>query len=106
MNNLYLKTNLLRVILLSLLVAIVLPAVFSHRLMRSAFAGPLANESNLSMPEQSIATGIVESYGRLPLIFEANEGQTDEQVKFLSRGPGYDLFLTAAGAVLRLRDPR
>src|SRR5262249_30588695 len=36
----------------------------------------------------------VESYGKLPLSFEANQGQTDRQVKFLSRGGGYSLFLT------------
>jgi hypothetical protein len=27
--------------------------------------------------------------------FEANKGQTDEKVKFLSRGSGYTLFLTS-----------
>lgn len=30
----------------------------------------------------------------LPLSFEANRGQTDPAVKFLSRGDGYALFLT------------
>ena len=30
----------------------------------------------------------------VPLSFEANQGQTDSQVKFLSRGDGYSLFLT------------
>jgi len=42
-------------------------------------------------------------YGRLPLSFEANQGQTDSQVKFLSRGRGYSLFLTPKEAVLVLR---
>src|SRR5690349_18955016 len=37
---------------------------------------------------------IKESYGKLPISFEANEGQTDAQVKFLARGDGYSLFLT------------
>jgi uncharacterized protein (TIGR03437 family) len=46
---------------------------------------------------------VSESYGQLPLQFEANHGQTDEQVKFLARGSGYTLFLTATEAVLRLR---
>ena len=46
---------------------------------------------------------IVEGYGRLPLSFEANQGQTDPQVKFVSRGPGYSLFLTTSEAVLTLR---
>jgi hypothetical protein len=48
-------------------------------------------------------TSLTESYGKLPLSFEANEGQTDRRVRFLARGGGYALFLTPAGAVLRLR---
>jgi hypothetical protein len=38
----------------------------------------------------------------MPLSFEANAGQTDSRVKFLSRGPGYTLFLTGNEAVLAL----
>jgi len=47
-------------------------------------------------------------YGRLPLHFEENRGQTDAQVRFLSRGAGYALFLTRDEAVLQLRkaEPR
>ncbi len=44
-----------------------------------------------------------EGYGRLPLSFEANHGQTNARVKFLSRGPGYSLFLTSTDAVFALR---
>jgi hypothetical protein len=43
------------------------------------------------------------SYGNLPLTFEANQGQTSSEVKFLSRGKGYTAFLTAGGIVLSLR---
>jgi len=46
---------------------------------------------------------IVHSYGQLPLTFELNQGQTDPRVKYLSRGPGYSLFLTPNEAVLSLR---
>ena len=46
---------------------------------------------------------VAANYGKLPLIFEANRGQTDARVKFLSRGPGYTLFLTESEAVLSLR---
>jgi uncharacterized protein YneR len=46
---------------------------------------------------------LVEAYGKLPLSFEANQGQTDRQVKFLSRGSGYTLYLTPIEAVLVLR---
>ena len=45
-------------------------------------------------------------YGKLPLIFEANRGQTDSRVKFLSRGNGYTLFLTATETVLALAGRR
>jgi hypothetical protein len=45
------------------------------------------------------------AYGRLPLSFERNGGQTDPQVQYLARGAGYTLFLTAQEAVLALRAP-
>ena len=45
------------------------------------------------------------SYGKLPLSFEANEGQQNQQVQFLCRGSGYDLFLTNREAVLVLTKP-
>lgn len=45
------------------------------------------------------------AYGKLPLAFEANQGQSDPQVKFLARGQGYSLFLTETEAVLTLRPP-
>jgi len=42
------------------------------------------------------------AFQKLPLVFEANTGQIDPAVKFLSRGSGYTLFLTADEAVLAL----
>jgi photosystem II stability/assembly factor-like uncharacterized protein len=39
-------------------------------------------------------------YGDLPLSFEANYGQTDPEVRFLSRGCGYNLYLTPKEAVM------
>ena len=44
-------------------------------------------------------------YGHLPLSFEANQGQTDDQVQFLAQGQGYTLFLTAREAVFAFRPP-
>jgi hypothetical protein len=46
-------------------------------------------------PDLATQDKVVQTYGRLPLTFEANHGQTDAQVKFLSRGPGYTLFSLA-----------
>ena len=42
-------------------------------------------------------------YLALPLSFEQNLGQTDDQVDFLARGSGYTVFLTEGDAVLSLR---
>jgi hypothetical protein len=44
----------------------------------------------------------MENLGRLPLSFERNDGQADREVKFLSHGRGYTLFLTGDEAVLKL----
>ena len=43
------------------------------------------------------------AYLSLPLSFEANQGQTDPRVNFLSRGSGYTLFVTSEEAVLKRR---
>ena len=43
------------------------------------------------------------SYGKLPLVFERNQGQLDQTVKFLSRAAGYKIFLTETGATFQLR---
>ena len=43
---------------------------------------------------------ILDIYGKLPLAFESNRGQTDARVKFLSRTGRYTLFLTGDEAVL------
>ena len=51
--------------------------------------------------ETNAPANIKSDYGKLPLSFEANQGQTDSQVKFLARSSGYALFLTANEAVLR-----
>jgi hypothetical protein len=40
--------------------------------------------------------------GRIPIAFEPNVGQTAPSVSFLSRGPGFNFFLSGASAVLAL----
>lgn len=52
--------------------------------------------------DAAIQLRVDQAYGKLPLTFEANQGQTDSQVKFLSRGTGYMLFLTSTEAVVVL----
>src|SRR6187397_1801550 len=59
-------------------------------LLSSSQAVPVA-------PERSAAHAY-----QLPLTFEINQGQTDDRVDFLARGPGYNIFLTATEAVFAL----
>ncbi|HEV2306443.1 MAG TPA: hypothetical protein VGR93_13045, partial [Candidatus Acidoferrales bacterium] len=61
-----------------------------------------ASASGLSKPDPLTQRRILKAYGELPLAFEKNQGQTNSPVKFISRGPGYTLFLTADEAVLSL----
>src|SRR5271163_2615243 len=64
-----------------------------------AQAGPASEAA--SQPS-TIAPAVAANYGKLPLSFEANQGQSDPQVRFTSRGNGYSLFLTDSEAVLAL----
>ncbi len=71
---------------------------------------PLTNQNarvvspiSSSQADQKAQAKILDGYGKLPLSFEANHGQADERVKFLSRTGGYTLFLTGDEAVLALR---
>src|SRR5450432_4279493 len=65
----------------------------------SLLGAPTASAANTKPATASQETA-TERYGDLPMSFEANRGQTDGQVRFLSRGSGYSFFLTQSGAVL------
>src|SRR6478609_7907658 len=62
------------------------------------FLGLLSSsQAALTTPERSAAHLL-----QLPLTFEVNQGQTDDRVDFLARGPNYNIFLTATEAVFAL----
>ena len=42
----------------------------------------------------------LDAYGKLPLSFIPNEGQTDEAVRYYAQGAGYGFFFTHEGAML------
>src|SRR5579863_2517465 len=69
---------------------------------RSSQAGRLTTAGNTPT---NAKIHVLDLYSQQPLSFERNDGQTDAQVKFISRGNGYTLFLTSAEAVLALRTP-
>ncbi|HKX32294.1 MAG TPA: SBBP repeat-containing protein [Blastocatellia bacterium] len=61
------------------------------------------SRTGLAAADRSTKARVSEAYGKLPLRFEANDGQVSPEVKFVSRGRGYNLFLTPAEATLALR---
>ncbi|MBI2989559.1 MAG: hypothetical protein HYY45_22595, partial [Deltaproteobacteria bacterium] len=73
-------------------------------LITSANAKPPASPTSPQIP-QATKDRIQATFLKAPLHFEANQGQSDGQVKFLARGSGYTMFLTATEAVLVLRKP-
>jgi hypothetical protein len=77
------------------------PAAQSSSANAPSRPAAVVNDSSRRIPPASQAR-LLEAYGRLPLSFEFNQGQTDPRVKFLSRGSGYSLFLTSDEAVLTL----
>jgi Beta-propeller repeat len=63
-------------------------------------SAPAAMDSRVADPTERAR--IAANFGSLPLSFEPNLGQTDPQVKFLSRNSHYNLFLTSNEAVFTL----
>jgi len=49
------------------------------------------------LPPQNPAVGQTEESLGSPISFEPNQGQADDAVKFMARGPGYTLYLTHEG---------
>jgi hypothetical protein len=79
-------------------------ALFRPHVMKAgpgSAKSPKVTVSQAAAPAQKMQ--LAENYGKLPLSFEANQGQVDSRVKFLSRGRGYTLFLTGSEAVLNLQ---
>jgi hypothetical protein len=103
----------LKFIVLTVAVLLALSGVYSFYL-KNNLIGNLTN--NFNKPSENIGSNeksaetevekkrqVAENYGRLPINFEPNVGQTDEKVKFTARGQGYSLFLTDSEAVLALK---
>lgn len=60
-------------------------------------------EQRSAIDDAKSKTRVIDAYGKLPLSFEANEGQFDSRVKFVSRARKQRLLLTSTEAILSLR---
>jgi hypothetical protein len=64
---------------------------------QSRAAAPVSEPG--SAPQRSEKEAL-EAYGKLPLAFVPNEGQTDETVRYYAQGAGYGFYFTSEGAIL------
>jgi hypothetical protein len=72
-------------------------------IQRMQAAGNILPDRQVSAAPTKTQPRLAASYGKLPLSFEANQGQTDARVRFLARGSGYTIFLAGGESVLSLR---
>lgn len=83
--------------ILSFVVVITSGLVFAQQLraVRASMLSPAT--ARKSQPE------LPASFGKLPLSFEANQGQLDSKVKYFARGDGYGILLKKNEAIFHLR---
>lgn len=77
----------------------------SHELRKTLGLETAGSKSN-SDSDAAAKAKVKQQYGRLPMNFEMNQGQADDSVRFLSRGHGYQVFLTDGEAALVLQSAK
>lgn len=87
-------------IVASVSVAVLAFAGVTHLCYQRATVPQLTASASAARAEQSSRART--NFGALPLAFEANQGQTDPQVKYMARGSGYAVFLTPNDTVFAL----
>jgi hypothetical protein len=87
-----------------LFVALAVIALASFYLLSSGSAPEASTPVVAASSRRAVRTTaqVRDAYGQLPLSFEANRGQTDEEVNFLARGAGYMLSLSPTEAIFAL----
>src|SRR5450432_584881 len=70
-------------------------------MQRPVHVSSTAAKTSVQKPAATIAA----QYGRTPLAFEENRGQSSPEAKFLARGAGYEIFLTPEESVFVLKAP-
>ncbi|MGC2637798.1 MAG: hypothetical protein WA294_11510, partial [Acidobacteriaceae bacterium] len=77
-------------------------ACFALAVIAASAQAPVSPTNSPSANPGAASAHAIASFGRLPLSFEPNRGQTDQQVQWLARGPQFTLFLAGDNAVLEL----
>lgn len=74
-----------------------IPSALARSVSKTSAAAPALDAA------KARPAAIAENYGKLPLHFEANQGQFGKDARFVSRGKGYNLALTLTSAAISLR---
>src|SRR5262245_1817343 len=98
--SLFATRRLITIVLIAIASAGLSFAVLWRSQSVSGMAGASKSSASQTAPranqEDETATKdrVKRQYGRLPMNFEVNQGQAGDSVRFLSRGHGYQVFLT------------
>ena len=65
-----------------------------NSLQSKGAASAAATSQTARLTEAKENSQWIKAYGNLPLSFEENRGQTAREVRYVSHGSGYELFLT------------
>src|SRR5882762_2198411 len=87
----------------SLLMIISTQHAREHLVQRRGIASPTVTNKTARSGQTKENPKWFEAYGKLPLSFEENQGQTAKEVRYVSHGSGFELFLTSQEAVVALR---
>jgi len=98
------KLNLVKLVSISFIVLVLLfVGWLTLPLQMQTKTKVTMTSATLTEADQANQALASDAYGKLPMSFELNQGQTDEQVKFMCRGSGYSVFLNSGEVVTALR---
>jgi hypothetical protein len=89
-----------------LFISFLLPGPAVAQTLTAVSVTPEVQSGTPTQVANPVGAQILAAYSKLPLRFEANRGQTEARVQFISRGPDYTVFLTSREAVLSLTKGR
>lgn len=97
------RRNIFGLLTIGLITAVtVIMSLWQGEIVRAAFGKEQVPDTSAPNRQNEMK----QAYSRMPMSFELNQGQADGAVKYISRGHGYQVFLTADEAVLVLQTPK
>ncbi len=82
-----------------LIFAALIVAVLS---LMPSLADTMLPQPSADSTDEAVRTGVLEAYGKLPVLFIRNDGQLDDRVEYYVRAAGQTLYFTEEGIVFDL----